>query len=474
MTQTQTSPSIPQRPKRLPLGSLLALATAGFLTAMLETMPAGILPALSSGMGVTEAAAGQTVTVYAIGSLAGAIPIIGATMGWPRRRLLVMALAGYVATSLVVAVSPTFALTLIARFVAGIFAGVLWGSSPDTPAAWWLQSSADAASPLRWRALRSPSPWNTCGRTPRRSLRLAAHLRRHGCRRGMRPSLVLAIVPDFPGQEKHEQTSALTAIRLPGIIPIIISSVVFITAHDPLYTYISSFLAPLGMTGSVSAVLLVFGAFALAGLWATGIFIDRHLRLLMLLSVVLFAVGVLAMGILSESPVAVFLSVAAWGFAFGGSGSVQQTALTNAAGSAVDAAQSVLVTGWNIGIAAGGVLGGVILAGPGTGALPWTTFALLIPVLIIVAAARRHGFPAPPSAKVTHEQAQNDPRHAQLNNGYGSQAAAWRAPGVDPSNYTNYDALVRYAQAAERGKIAFLFLPDTPALTGDLETKRPK
>ena len=205
---------------------------------------------------------------------------------------------------------------------------------------------------------------------------------------------VLAIVPDFPGQEKHQRTSALKAIRLPGIIPIIISSVVFITAHYLLYTYISSFLTPLHVSGSVSIVLLVFGAFALAGLWGTGILIDRHLRLLMLISVALFAASVLVMGVLSGSSMAVFVSVAAWGFAFGGSGSIQQTALTNAAGSAVDAAQSVLVTGWNIGIAAGGVLGGVVLAGAGAGALPWTTFALLIPVLAIVAAARRHGFPA--------------------------------------------------------------------------------
>lgn len=362
---------------------------------MLETMPAGILPALSSGMGVTEAAAGQTVTVYAIGSLAGAIPIIGATMGWPRRRLLVMALAGYVVTSLVVAVSPTFALTLIARFVAGIFAGVLWGILAG-------YASRLVAPEQRGRGVTialAGTPIALALGTPAGALLAAAF--------GWRLTFVvmavvaacvlvwvLALVPDFPGQEKHERTSALKAIRLPGIIPIIISSVVFITAHYLLYTYISSFLAPLGMSGSVSAVLLVFGAFALAGLWATGIFIDRHLRLLMLISVVVFAVGVLAMGILSESPVAVFVSVAAWGFAFGGSGSVQQTALTNAAGSAVDAAQSVLVTGWNIGIAAGGILGGVVLAGAGTGALPWTTFALLIPVLIIVAAARRHAFPA--------------------------------------------------------------------------------
>lgn len=61
----------------------------------------------------------------------------------------------------------------------------------------------------------------------------------------------------------------------------------------------------------------------------------------------------------------------------------------------------------------------------------------------------------------------------QLGNGYGSQPAAWRAPGVDPSNYTDFDAQVRYAQAAERGKFAFLFLPDFLALSGDLEHEAP-
>jgi hypothetical protein len=44
--------------------------------------------------------------------------------------------------------------------------------------------------------------------------------------------------------------------------------------------------------------------------------------------------------------------------------------------------------------------------------------------------------------------------------GYGSQSSAWRAPRVDPANYINFDARLRYAQAAERGKFAFLFFPD--------------
>jgi len=48
----------------------------------------------------------------------------------------------------------------------------------------------------------------------------------------------------------------------------------------------------------------------------------------------------------------------------------------------------------------------------------------------------------------------------QLGNGYGAPTLAWRALQVDPRNYTNADAYVRYAQAAERGKFQFLFLPD--------------
>lgn len=61
-----------------------------------------------------------------------------------------------------------------------------------------------------------------------------------------------------------------------------------------------------------------------------------------------------------------------------------------------------------------------------------------------------------------------------LGNGYGSQTSAWRAPGVDPANYASFDAQVRYAQAAERGKIAFLFLPDFPGLIAEVDHEAPQ
>jgi FMN-dependent oxidoreductase (nitrilotriacetate monooxygenase family) len=56
-----------------------------------------------------------------------------------------------------------------------------------------------------------------------------------------------------------------------------------------------------------------------------------------------------------------------------------------------------------------------------------------------------------------------------LTDGYGNLHGAWRAPNVDPNNYADIDASIRYAKAAERGKFAFLFTPDFPAVRGDIE-----
>lgn len=60
-----------------------------------------------------------------------------------------------------------------------------------------------------------------------------------------------------------------------------------------------------------------------------------------------------------------------------------------------------------------------------------------------------------------------------LGNGYGAQPGAWRMPGVDSQSYVNFDVLVQQAQAAERGKLHFLFLPDGPGVSVDIETQPP-
>ncbi|MGW2375243.1 hypothetical protein ACWCYO_23400, partial [Kitasatospora sp. NPDC001683] len=76
-TTRLTTPAV--RPA-LPLPALLAPATAVFVTALTETLPAGVLPGMSDALGVSESATGQTVTGYAVGTAVTDDPLP------PRRR----------------------------------------------------------------------------------------------------------------------------------------------------------------------------------------------------------------------------------------------------------------------------------------------------------------------------------------------------------------------------------------------------
>jgi predicted MFS family arabinose efflux permease len=378
---------------RLPLASLLALAMAAFITILTEALPAGLLPQMAQGLNVSEAAIGQTVTIYALGSLVAAIPLVAATRGVRRRPLLLAAIAGFALSNTVTALSSVYALTLAARFLAGVSAGLLWAllagyAARLVPA--HLQGRAIAVAmvgaPL---ALSLGVPAGTF---------LGAFL---GWRIGFGIMSVLALVawvrlrvPDYAGVAKGRQLPLRRVFLLPGVRAVLFAVLAFVLAHNILYIYIAPFLASVGMAGSTDRVLLVFGLSSLLGIWGVGTLIDRHLRALTLASIVLFGLAVLALGIAGRMPAMVYLAVGIWGVAFGGTPTLFQTALAQTAGDAADVAQSMLVTAWNTAIAAGGFVGGTLLEGLGVAAFSPVLLALLAATLAVVWAARQHGFPA--------------------------------------------------------------------------------
>jgi len=111
----------------LPVAGLLALASTGFIAILTETLPAGLLPQIAMGLHVSLPLAGQLVTLYAAGSVAAAIPLTAATQGWRRKRVLLLAIVGFLVFNTMTAVSSSFLLTLLARFLAGVAAGLTWG-----------------------------------------------------------------------------------------------------------------------------------------------------------------------------------------------------------------------------------------------------------------------------------------------------------------------------------------------------------
>lgn len=381
--------------ERLPLASLLALAMAAFITILTEALPAGLLPQMAQGLAVSEAWVGQTVTIYAIGSLLAAIPLTAATQGVRRRPLLLAAIGGFVVANTVTTFSGSYALTLLARFLAGVSAGLLWALLAGYAARMVPEHQKGRAiaiamvgTPLAL-SLGVPAGtflgnlvgWRMC----------------FGIMSALALLLMLwvqAKVPDFAGQAAGKRLSLGQVFSVAGVRPVLFVVLAFVLAHNILYTYIAPFLAAADMLERTDLVLLVFGVASLLGIWIVGVLIDRHLRVLTLASTLVFCLAALALGVADTAPGVVYAAVAAWGLAFGGSATLFQTALAKTAGDAADVAQSMLVTAWNTAIAGGGLVGGVLLERLGAGAFAPALLVLLAATLVVVWAARRHGFPA--------------------------------------------------------------------------------
>ncbi|MFB7620760.1 MFS transporter [Kitasatospora sp. NPDC056181] len=382
-------------PRTLPVPALLALATAVFVTALTETLPAGVLPAMSADLGVSESAMGQSVTVYAIGTAATAIPLTSATAGWRRKRLLVAAMAGFAVANTVTALSGQYALTMAARFAAGVAAGLAWALLAGFArrlAPRHLQGKAIAivmtGIPV---ALSLGVPAGTfLGRV----LGWWVVFLLMTALAVIVVGWIAATVADAPGQRAEGRTPVLRALSVPGVVPVLFVTLVLVLAHTVLYAYVAPFLDGVGMGGSTDVVLLVFGAASLLSIWITGAWINRRLRALTIAAVLLVAVAAAALALLSGSPAVVCAAAALWGLGWGGAPTLLQTAAGQAGGEQADAVQAMLVTLWNAAMAAGGVVGGILLDRYGAGSFPWTVLALLLPVLAVVTAARTHGFPA--------------------------------------------------------------------------------
>ncbi|MET0132233.1 MAG: MFS transporter [Kibdelosporangium sp.] len=361
---------------RLPLGALTALAMAAFSTVLTEALPAGVLPAMSADLRVSESAMGQAVTIYAIGTALAAIPLSVVTAAWRRKRLLLTGIVGFAVANTVTAISADFLLTMVGRFTAGVAAGLIWAL---------LAGYAGRLAPpeLRGKAIAivmAGIPLALSLGVPAGTFLGDAVGWRvtFWVMTGLAVVLVgwtVLLVPDHPGQGGRIALRRTAA--MPGVAPVLFITFVFVLAHTILYTYVATFLDRAGMAGSTDVVLLVFGVASVIGIWVVGAHIDRRPRGLLVAATILFAVAVT---LLATSPALVYLAVALWGFGFGGVPTLLQTAVGKAGG---DTAQAMLVTLWNLAMAGGGVVGGVLLDAFGPLSFPWTGLILTAPVLIV-------------------------------------------------------------------------------------------
>ncbi|GLP76033.1 MFS transporter [Mycobacterium antarcticum] len=380
---------------RLPTAALLVMALMGFVLIASETMPAGLLPQIASGMGVSEATAGQFVSAYALGTVLAAIPATAFTRGLRRKPVALVGLLGILAANAITTVSSDIVLTLGVRMLAGACSGLLWGL---------LAGYARRISPPQHagRALAVASigvPAGLALGTP-----FGSWL---GSTLGWRYAFVglailttvtilltLVVVPDAPGQRAASRMPVLKVFAIPGVGLILIVILTWMLAHNTFYTYIASYLRFADVGLSTQAALVTFGVAAIVGVWITGALIDRALRILVLASIGSFILAGVVFIVAHQSLAAVIVAIVVWGVAFGGAATQLQTAMAIASGENADVANSLIGVSFNLAIFAGGVSGGLLITHFSGISLPAVMVALAFGALIFALCARRSAFPA--------------------------------------------------------------------------------
>ncbi|CAI3799339.1 MFS transporter [Pseudarthrobacter sp. MM222] len=376
--------------QKLPLVALVVLAAMGFILVATETMPAGLLPVIAAGLNTSEGTVGLLVSAYALGTVLATIPAITLTRGMRRRPLLLVGITGLVLANTLTAFSPEVTLSLVSRFLAGAFSGIIWGML----AAYGRRISPPQNAGLSLAIVSTGAPLGFAFGTP-----LGAWI---GTTFDWRWSfgalsvlavavvgLIIAFVPDAPGQPPTSRLPLRRVFRIPGVALILAVIVAWMLAHSTIYTYIAPYLRVTGTGLSADFILLIYGIASVIGVAITGALLDRHPRPLLHLSVTAFVASGVILLIGHTSTMAIVMAAALWGIAFGGASAQLQGPLTTAGGENADVANAFLPVAFNVAIFGAGILGALLLTPFNALVLPVVMIILGITALLLTLRGRR-------------------------------------------------------------------------------------
>ena len=359
------------RADRLPKGPLVVLTAAIFAAVTTEMLPIGLLPQLAEAFAVSEERIGWWMTAYAVVVAAGAIPVTALLARWPRRRTLLVLLALYAASNLMIiaaGAAGSFPLALAARVVGGVAHAGMFSVVIATAVALAPPGKAGRAVavvnlgvtaaltlgvPLGTAAGHAWGWQGVFGAVAAALLGVAAAAR-----------LTLpATIARGQGAASREPkgTGVMSALRHRPLLRIALITAALSLGHYTAYTYITPVVLHAGVSaGGVGAVLLVHGLASLPGLLLAGTLADRHPVVALRVAIALAGLCLLFMAALPTHPAAVVAAIALWGVAFGALPPLLQTAALRASPSR-DAAPAIVNSMFNVGIAAGAWTGGRLL-----------------------------------------------------------------------------------------------------------------
>lgn len=340
----------------------LTMGVFGLLTA--EYLPASLLTPMATELGVSEALAGQAVTVTAVVALFSGLCMPVLTRSLDRRVVLLGFSALMIASNLLVAVSSSMAILLAMRGLLGIALGGFWAMAAAV-------TMRLVPTPLFPRAISIVFSGIAVGSVV--SVPLGSYLGGlFGWRSAFYAAAAIGMVTLLfqlftlprlaPRKTTARLRTVLDVVLRPGIAIGMLGCILVHTGHFALFTYIRPFLESTADVGTdmLALMLLGFGIANFVGTLLGGWLMERSLRLTLVLMPTLVGIAGLGLVFLPVSGFGLALLVAFWGLAFGGVPVAWSTWVARSVPDQAESAGGMVVASVQAAIAAGAATGGIM------------------------------------------------------------------------------------------------------------------
>lgn len=376
-----TTPANASRAAWLAVGSI---AVGTFVMVTTEFLPVGLLTDIARGLNVSDGTAGLMMTMPGV-LAAIAAPALTVAAGRLDRRTVMIALSTLLLLSnLLATFAPNFGTMLAARLLLGLCVGGFWAFAPGVG----TQLVPPMAQARAMSIILAGISVGTVLGVPAGALLGSVA----GWRSAFAVSAALTVVvlamqlwllPALPAARAIRPrdlllplTQRLSRVGLGAVL-------LLVAGHFAAYTYLKPLLqAVFGLSPVlVTALLLTYGAAGFVGNFIGGHLVARSPRLGLLATAVLLAASLAMSTLVGDGLLAGAAVVLAWGVAFGMVPVAATGWMLNALPQAPEAGQAMLVTAFQVAIASGALLGGLVVDGSGIAS------AMLLGSVLVVGAA---------------------------------------------------------------------------------------
>ncbi|MEU7553470.1 MFS transporter [Streptomyces sp. NPDC044571] len=344
--------------------AVVSVAVGIFTLVTAEQLPIGLLTSVGSALHVSEGTAGLMVTVPGLVAALSA-PLIPVLVGRLDRRFLLVGLMTVMAVAnLVTVLAPNFGVLLASRVLVGITIGGFWAIAGGLAFRLVQPAAIPRATALIFGGVAAA---NVLGVPTGTLIGGLAGWRTAFATLGVLAFAVLvallALLPALPATAPVGVRELIGQFANRGVRAGIIATALIVTGHLAAYTYVSPMLQQVSGIDEdlISVLLLGFGVAGIIGNFVAGAAVAKNLGRTMAVIIVALAAAMLLFPLLGKTQAGGIALLVLWGLAFGGVSVSLQTWMLKSAPDAMEAASALWVSVFNLAIALGALVGGLIV-----------------------------------------------------------------------------------------------------------------